>query len=319
MNLWKNPQDRVESSNMHIFSRRRQRRFFAQFPVRMAGCVLLAGFAAVLVVPAAENSPSPQDLMRKVIVGLAEHDSVAANLRFHGVVQGQNITGFGRYLHANEGDVRKLRLELTLHVDGLRTSFLQVMDGDFLWTHRLLGDAENPVIQRVDRRRLQREWRNRTVSQANELSRQPWNWMGGLMELLTRLEHAYVFEEVADGTLGDWSTLVVRGRAGESNAVLAHHSGEDPPPSWFNSEHAFDLPEELVVHVDRQDLFPYRIQYFGDSPQDNASEPRMPLLSLELADIQLDVAISANEFEYQPAYEFREITSRYLSELPSPK
>jgi len=74
------------------------------------------------------------------------------------------------------------------------------------------------------------------------------------------------------------------------------------------------IPTEIVMEIGKEDLFPYHLEYFGQSRGKS-----LPLLELRLEDVQYDgdLPLSPSVFSYSPGEkEFLEdITEDYIDSL----
>ena len=97
-------------------------------------------------------SEQGQALARRAIVAVDSQRSVSLRMRQHINMFGRQLVGTGVYQQLDEGEDRRLRLDLKVKVAEQWTSMLQVCNSRFLYIRRDLGGVSK--LGRVDLRRI---------------------------------------------------------------------------------------------------------------------------------------------------------------------
>jgi hypothetical protein len=274
--------------------------------------------------PAAASSSPPavaatENLVNNVLAAIDTHTSVAGKIKQKVNLFGHQLIGSGTYLQEGRGAERKLRLELKLEVDDQTSSLQHVCDGTYLWMHQdLLGKT---ALSRVDVRRL----RTASPRQDNLLplaspSSAMWVSLGGVPKLLESLADAFRFTSVKPIEVDRLAMWAIEGEwkpeklaqmlPNQKNKILAGQ------PADLNKlgEH---VPRRVVLVVGQDDLFPYRIEYWGSHPRSKKSAPSEQLIvEMDLFEIQFDAPIDPHQFLYNPGDSpFEDQTADYLQKL----
>jgi hypothetical protein len=210
---------------------------------------------------------------------------------------GQQLIGWGSYLQVGEGEDKLLRYEMRVQTDEHTISFLHVADGRFLWTRHEMPDGVD--LGRVDLKRLRRDLAGATVSPS---SRDPSIWMtlGGLYQLLAGLDSNFQFGPTQLTAVGKTEMLSLEGTWNPQT-----------PPSESTADQATPdgphIPQRVHVLLRREDLFPYRIEYFRSDAakqhqgeHDGEGNSRKTLARIEFHDVNLRAGIDPLRFVYKP-------------------
>jgi hypothetical protein len=128
----------------------------------------------------------------------------------------------------------------------------------------------------------------------------------GLPKMLGNLNEAFQFTAIRQGHLdqlavwqleGTWKPAVLAEWAGkQKEKVLA---GE--PINWKAMPE--QLPQRMILTLGHDDLFPYRMEYFRDSPSTGKQDERgtaSPIATLEFFEVRLGGPIPPERFVYKP-------------------
>ena len=260
------------------------------------------------------ESDARQSLMQAAATRLAETPSVVARVRHRMDLFGHQLVGSGNYLQQGRGAEILFRLELKIQTSDRSTSLEQVCDGRFLWIRRDWSDQA--TLGRIDLQRV------RTAhTGAGRIDLYDALALGGLPNVLRQLNLAFQFEPPLAGRLGDVEIWVVRGNwraerlaqllPARKDALLAGDSNlADLPPQ---------IPRSVTVLLGKQNLFPYRIEYFHGSEEEEASAGRLanrPLLTVEFFEVGFGTSIDPLRFSYQPGdLKLSDETDQFLQRL----
>lgn len=260
----------------------------------------------------AQTPPQGAALFASVLAALEARQSIAARVRHRIDIFDHQLVGSGIYLQqslaagSSRNVERLLRYELKIQVDDQVTSLLQIADGQSLWVYQdLLGQV---TLSQINLQRL----RNALNSQErpNVPPSTAWIMLGGLPKLLKSLGDWYDFTTVEEGRLDRLPVWVLRGKMQkEKLAILLPDqkdrilAGETPELDRMPRQ----VPDRVVLLIGRDDLFPYRLEYWrvlpGEKKPLSLQKPvpfdRM-LLAMELFEVQFDVPLDRQQFVYNP-------------------
>jgi hypothetical protein len=297
---------------------------------------------AVAEVPA--HVPTGDTLLRQASDQLERRATISARLRHQISVSGQDLYGVGTYWQQGSGDELKVRLEL--QIAGQPAKLLQVSNSRFLWIDRQLPTGRTVV--RYDLRQLRAD-PALTPPGFDKLDPGKANWSpiqplltahsGGLPSLLAALAENFSFlppqamrlaiEPAGGGHAATIPVFAVVGHWKEPKlAALLSKTGDpatDDQQPRKSKPIKFDslperLPQEVLLLVGQDDLFPYRIEYRKlETPTiANASETGgragedqqvgvipyqlsvHPLVVVEFSDVVFDAPVAAGQFDYTP-------------------
>ena len=226
---------------------------------------------------------------------------------------GHEMLGAGDYRHKITTDGVYVRFELTMEIAGQTAKVLQVRDQEFLWTDTdWEGDRQ---ITRVDLRRARKAVRaNPSISLDQSGLLLP---HGGLCDLLVSLEDSFQFDPLAIRQLGERPVYTLRGRwtAEKLRSLVPDHS-----PESASGDLRFRLPEhiphEVQICLGRDDLFPYRIEYFRLSRASDGSIQQRSLFLLHFYEVRPGAPVDLRDIVYEPAKgDFKDITDQRIHQL----
>lgn len=244
----------------------------------------------------ADEIPPASQLLEQAQQALARHSSVEAKVRQQIDLFDQQLFGSGRYLQQGTGPEMLMRLELKLQVGGQVSSLLQVADGRYLWTDRQTVNSRS--VGRVDVRQV----REALGPEARGGAAGHWPMLGGLSEMLAGIAANFEFEPVRTGELGDVPIYTLVGRLrGEELIRRAKALAADPDQvKPLDPNHPPEqIPDEVLLVLGRDDLFPYLIDYrrSGRGGEENAGRS---LLRMQLFEVRIGGPVDLRQFVYQP-------------------
>jgi hypothetical protein len=225
-----------------------------------------------------------------------------------------------------------LRIPLAQVGDNTKEQILvRVCDGQYLWEHRELPDADNSdgqprsTVTKIDIRRVRQalDQNSKSVS-ANAGHELMW---GGLTKLLDGLQRSFRFTSVEAGHLdapsastggvdslnvwiatGSWRPEALR----VLSPNLANDAAQGQPVSV--SKQASQAPDEVALYVGQSDLFPYRVEFRRRAEKGRGGGAEMvPIMQLALFEVRLNAPIEAEQFKYDQNAE--DITGNVIKNL----
>jgi hypothetical protein len=188
---------------------------------------------------------------------------------------------------------------------------LQICDGKQLWTHRdLLGNIHLSCLdaQRV-LEALEKKPDGQQRGAVDGLA------LGGLPRVLRELVRCFRFEQMQDAKLGTTPVRVLLGqwRPERLAALLPAQAAE------INAGKPADLtqlprqtPDQVLVYLGRDDLFPYRLEYRRTTEQGEGVAVKT-ILVVELYEVQINSPVDPLQFVYNPGTaRFEDVTEAYL-------
>ncbi len=290
-------------------------------PVVLGGCDRLDALRARVRDQAApERAPidpvqaqQAAALLANAAATLQSRDAVSARMNVSVQLFGQVLMGSGLYLEQDPQRSRLMRMELNFQVDGKPTSLVQICDGQHFWSYRQAGKESS--LNKVDLARLDEAWQA-AVGNGPPL---PWMMLGGLPKLLHALNETFVFARPEASRLQDLAVWRLRGewRPERLAALLPQYQKALSRGQTFNSaklpEH---LPDEVLLFLGQEDLFPYRLEYRRRSDTPDASGPNPLLLALQLSEVTLNVPLDPYQFRYSPGgLKDRDVTAEALQQF----
>jgi hypothetical protein len=268
------------------------------------------------------ESVSAELLLANCVERLEHYASISAKIRQQGEIMGIRTLGSGIYLQGNPPS-GLLRVELKIRADDELTSLQQICDGQFLWIFRKLG--EESTLGRADAlqvmQALQASPAPAEQGRAGEGSRgRPMLeiGIGGLPRMMRNIGRSFHFTQMAPL---EWGSLPVYGlRGGWSPQALSHIVPEQAEAAaagnldW--SRVPSQIPDEALLLLGRDNLFPYRIEYRRSSEHAAEGVAGGTLLVMELFDVQFNAPLERNLFRYQPGdLPVADLTGQYIERL----
>jgi hypothetical protein len=204
-----------------------------------------------------------------------------------------------------------------MQADERVSSFQQVCDGRFLWTHQdLLGKTS---LTRLDLQRAENYLKQPTLPPRTSvpLLTAP----GGLPKLLEGLETNFRFVEAKADELdglpvyaltGQWRPERLAEIIPSERAKL--DAGQPVDPARLPQQ----TPERVVLKLGRDDYFPYRLEYWQrEVPEDESVSGQLqPVVVMELYEVQLGASVDQRQFDYKPGdLKYTDQTKEYVRSL----
>lgn len=241
-------------------------------------------------------------LLERVVAGLDAQRSIAAKVRYRVDLLNKPMIGSGIYLQQGRGAERLLRLELNTQASQQVYAAKQVCDGTQLWISEEFGDHQNFSVVNVDRVRRARPKTPPSPPPANL-----WIALGGLPKLFDSVRENFAFNPPVEAALdegrlnvwtleGQWKPARLAGMLPDQKGTIEAGSQADL------SKLAPNLPDRVLMHVGRDDAFPYRIEYWRTNKPISAGPASGTLvLVMELYEVQLGPALDPRSFTFQPS------------------
>jgi hypothetical protein len=235
---------------------------------------------------------------------MESHLTITATFRQQVDMFDRHLVGSGNYWEVRQPGAPLTRLELRLQIGNGDSSLVEVCDGRYLWSHRTLLEKE--TLSRIDAVRATRALERATAMPDRNTMMLP--ALGGLSKLLRSLNVYFQFAPAVRGHIGQSSVDVwrlegswrpeqlVRMLPAQSNAIARGK----PVDLGQLPRH---VPDHVVVYLRHDCLFPYLIDYQRAVPkkeQTDGGPKNRALMTLELSDVNFDVAIEPTRFFYNP-------------------
>ncbi|MCA9240286.1 MAG: hypothetical protein KDA37_08810, partial [Planctomycetales bacterium] len=150
-----------------------------------------------------------QQLVRRAAAAVESPSSASLEMRQNIRLFGHQLVATGRYQQLGSGPERRMRLDMKTSVAGQSASVQQICDGRFLWVRREVGGGSQ--LGRVDLRRIQQELAQRQHEGATLDAATQWVVLGGLPQLIVRLEQNFQFDAPQAAKTEGADVLVVDG------------------------------------------------------------------------------------------------------------
>jgi len=243
--------------------------------------------------------------LAQVLRTLERHTSITAKIRHESRLHDQTLTGSGNYWQLRTQGKRITRWELQTQIADQTASFVQVYDGNHLWTDRHLPSRRQ--VHRLDvawlQARLREESRGGATDQREQLIAAI-EGQGGIGQMLADLLRNFDFQPPQPTQLNGLPVNALIGHWRSEQLVRlwpdAAKLGDEKPPEWPEQ-----LPHHVLLLVGRN-MFPYVCEHrrasdaafstslAGLRPTDD------PLLRYEIFEVQFAVAIPQEKFQFVP-------------------
>ena len=258
--------------------------------------------------PTIESNASGDQFLAEVLATLERRPSVATRSRYQARVHDETLMGSGKYWQRGVGNQRVTRWEMQTQVAGQPASYVQVFDGNHLWTDRTLPSGRR--VHRLDAGRLQSQLRTAMVNKRLPQNKAPWEPLvaaaagrGGLAELLADLLRRYTFAPPRAVQLNGLAVyaLVGQWRRTELEKLWPDLATAESTANWPRQ-----LPHHVLVLAGKNNLFPYVVEHrrVADAPLAASAvgdrPARDPLVRYELFEVQFAAAMDDSLFEFKP-------------------
>lgn len=276
----------------------------------------------------AEDQKAPQRLLERAILALESRHSISAKMRHRVDLFGKRLIGSGSYLEQRSSEVLQLSMELKIQVGGQAMNFVQVCDGEYLWTYQKGANDPGPgTLTRIAIVRVAQALEE--MGEIREVGKiGSWLGMGGLPKLLRSLNAFFQFVSVDEGRLdqdqtpvwrlhGQWKPEYVAKFLPDQAAAIKEGKsvkfGKLPP----------HLPDHVILYLGKENLFPYNVEYYRLEPNPREPYP-VPddriVVAVELFDVVTGAPIPSTRFIYRPGnLDFIDQTEVYLQSLGAKK
>jgi len=267
-----------------------------RIPLALTGLTTASGQAPSL---------SGNEFVARTLHVLEEHVSIAAKFRYEARLHDQKIVGTGNYWQQRTQSDRVTRWEIQTQIGEQTASFVQVYNGNYLWTDRHLPSVRQ--VHRLDVAWLQARLREESRGGATD-KREAWiaavQRRGGLGQMLADLLRNFDFQPPQTTQLNGLPV----------NALIGHWQPEQllyhwPDAAKLGSEQTPEWPEQLPHHVlllVGKNRFPYVCEHRREADARLATSlaglrpSADPLLRYEIFETQFAVAIPQEKFQYFP-------------------
>lgn len=257
----------------------------------------------------------PLEVLKAAYDKVDHYGSVSAKLRQRADLFGVSMLGTGTYIQGSSPSHR-LRYEVTMQLGNRKASVQQIADGEYLWTRRELASA--PTLTRVN---IDRVLEIQEAHRAQAALRSGYVLgLGGLPRVLLSLQTCWTFDTVAETTHGGMPMYVLRG---VWNRDALAHLLQDQKEAIRKGAPADitklgeQVPDEVLVFLGRDDLFPYRLEYRRTPAAQVAGQGSPPalkvLLATEFYEVQINESIDPTLFTFDPGeLNFDDETNLYV-------
>jgi len=257
------------------------------------------------------------ETLRLALQRLESHATIQAKLRQRVDLFGYHLVGSGNYLQQGRGARRQLRLEIRMQADERVSSFQQVCDGRFLWTHQdLLGKTS---LTRIDLQRAENYLKQPTIPPRASvpLLTAP----GGLPKLLDGLQTSFRFVALKPDELDGLPVFSLTGewRPERLAEILPSEKSKlDAGKAIDPTQLPRQMPERVVLKLGRDDSFPYRLEYWQRevTEEKDIVAQLQPVVVMELYEVQLGATVDKRQFDYKPGdLKYTDQTKEYVRSL----
>jgi len=258
--------------------------------------------------------------LAQVLRSLEHHVSITANLRQESRLHDQRLTGSGTYWQRRTQGKRVTKWEMRTQIADQTASFVQVCDGDYLWTDRRLPSGRQ--VHRLDIAWLQTRLRNANRGKALDEREQlitAIEGQGGLAQMLSDLLRNFDFQPPQPTQLNGLPVNALIGQWRPERLVqlwpAAEMLGNKELPAWPKQ-----LPHHVLLLV-RSNMFPCVCEHRRAADSALATSlaglrpSSDPLLRYEIFEVQFAVAIPEEKFQFSPGNQWTDETAVVLEQL----
>ncbi|MCE9630991.1 MAG: hypothetical protein K8S94_09820 [Planctomycetia bacterium] len=270
---------------------------------------------AASAAPAEDAAAQAERIVASSLAVFTRASAVSLKIRQKARVGDRVLVGTGRYLQSGKGEEQRFRFDSTLTCDTETFELTEVSDGLFCWTHRHNGE-EPATLQRVDVRRVRGKLATLKAADAADGTA----YLGGLQRTLRLLRHWFRFSAATPGDLDGTPVWVVEGHWDPLYLLIVLPDLKDratQPGGLSPADLPDGVPWSIRLSIGKADLVPRRIEWLaipGKRPV--AAAAPEPIGVMDLHDVELNGAVDATTFFYQPATEgLIDITEMYVNGL----
>lgn len=263
------------------------------------------------------STASGDVVLASAVSALGRYNSVAANVRQRIRLFGHDLFGSGQYLQHGAGPKRRFRMEMTIQGKRQKTTATRICDGRLLW---LLDDqGGQPTLRVVDLRRVEDALTQADLARAVDWRRFDLGF-GGLPRLLAACEENFQFGAATPSQLNDVPVWVLRGhwKPARLNELLA--AGKDQGKSSIPKLLPPQMPNEVVLFLGRDDLFPYCVEFRSVSAgQDKQGMESHVLAGMDFFEVRVDTPVDETQFIGPANMPQTDDTESFLTRLGIPR
>jgi hypothetical protein len=251
-------------------------------------------------------------LVDNAVLAVENQRYISAEISEEGELFGRPMAGVGHYFEMRNGPIPMIHLDLTIRVDSVSTSLMQVCNGTTFWTYRKLPFAE--TLSKLDAVRAitALEQAAGRMPPGAVMSSPGLGGLGRLMRgLNARFDFTSVQGDVEEGMpvwklTGVWKAEVLARLLPDQKDAVAKGR------SYDTSRLSARLPDGVVIFLRQHDYFPLRIDYCRGASK---SAPRC-LLSLKFKDVSFNGPIESSQFLFTPgSLEYSDRTDEFVRSL----
>ena len=254
-------------------------------------------------------------MLANVLSTIQRHASISARLRYQARLFEHTQRGSGNYWQQGTEGKPRTYWEMKTQIAGETASYVQVFDGNHLWTDRRLPSGRQ--VRRLDVALLQS--RLLSAPQAPRDLLLTTTGQGGLIQLLTEHLRKFDFEEPRPSQLAGMPVhaLIGHWRLAELKEIWPNCDAltTTEPPPWPEQ-----IPQHVLVLVS-QNMFPYLFEQRRASDTYLAStvaglRPTCdPLLRYEIFEVRFATAIDPSRFEFKEDVDWKDETAHVVERL----
>jgi hypothetical protein len=232
-----------------------------------------------------------------------QYASLTARVRHQCRLHDDTLVGSGNYWQQGAGDQRVTCFEMQTQLVGKTASFVQVYDGDYLWTDRTYPSGRE--VRRLEVALLKSRLPARGQGGYSELLAMA-SVRGGISQMLADLQHRFDFDPPRTTQFNGVPVWALVGHWRKSGLKELWPDYDTPNEEGDTPEWPAQLPHHVLVLVEPNNLFPYVIEQrrFADaylaSTVTGLRPTTDPMLRYEIFEEQFAVAIDPQKFVYQP-------------------
>lgn len=267
--------------------------------------------------------PKGSDLIEGCRSRLLAKSSVIAQVRQRIQLFDRQLFGSGIYLQQGGGPRPQFRFELDFQLENGSRTMVQCSDGRTLWL--LEKNASGAALRKIDLDRLALAIQRFRPEIENSEDRPTTDRQhdvahGGLLRLIEDLRTNFQFQTIGQADIAGVEVWVVQGIWREDRlqrlALQADEEGKwkQRDPAELGSH----VPDDVLVYLDRDELFPYRIQYrrLERVADDSPPQPRS-LVEMELFQVRFGASIEPVQFAKPVDMEADDHTEPFAKRLAS--
>jgi hypothetical protein len=257
--------------------------------------------------------PQAQTLIDYAVRSVEGQQFISAQVSEEGELLGHPLAGVGRYYEVRQGPIPLIHLELTVQIDSISTSMVQVCDNrETFWTYRKLPNGESLSKLNAVRAITALDQAAGRTPPAEMLTTPG---LGGMGRLMRGLNSQFDFATATPGELegapvwkltGTWKPSVLA-------RLLPDQKDAAAKGRPYNlAKLPARLPDAAIVYLRQTDYFPLRIDYLRGAT--NLSPTC--LLSLKFSEVSFRGPIDAGQFLFTPgSLEFNDRTDDFVRAL----